>query len=158
LKAAMLMLAGSVASRAPVKTAAFSAIVGLGKSVPLAGVLFLLGSMGLAGIPPTNGFVSKFALFNSGIQAQEYLPLALLALASIITVIYTTRAFQKIWWEPLPESVHPKKYGDRLIAPTILISLCLVLGLWGEPLLQLASATVDWMGLPAEYIQAVLGG
>ena len=158
LKAAMLMLAGSVASRAPVKTAAFSAITGLGKTVPLAGVLFLLGSMGLAGIPPTNGFVSKLALFNSGIQAQAYLPLALLALASIITVVYTARAFQKIWWEPLPEEIHPKKYGDRLIAPTILISLCLVLGLWGEPLLQLASATVDWIELPAEYIQAVLGG
>jgi multicomponent Na+:H+ antiporter subunit D len=158
LKAAMLMLAGSVASRAPVKTAAFSAITGLGKTVPLAGVLFLLGSMGLAGIPPTNGFISKLALFNSGIQAQAYLPLGLLALASIITVVYTSRAFQKIWWEPLPESVHPKKYGDRLIAPVILISLCLLLGLWGEPLLQLAAATVDWMGQPAEYIHAVLGG
>jgi multicomponent Na+:H+ antiporter subunit D len=158
LKAAMLMLAGSVASRAPVKTAAFSAITGLGKTVPLAGVLFLLGSMGLAGIPPTNGFVSKLALFNSGIQAQAYLPLGLLALASIITIVYTSRAFQKIWWEPLPESVHPKKYGDRLIAPVILISLCLMLGLWGEPLLQLAAATVDWMGQPAEYILAVLGG
>ena len=158
LKAAMLMLAGSVASRAPVKTAAFSAITGLGKTVPLAGVLFLLGSMGLAGIPPTNGFISKLALFNSGIQAQAYLPLGLLALASIITVVYTSRAFQKIWWEPLPESVHPKKYGDRLIAPVILISLCLLLGLWGDPLLQLAAATVDWMGQPAEYIHAVLGG
>jgi multicomponent Na+:H+ antiporter subunit D len=158
LKAAMLMLAGSVASRAPVKTAAFSAITGLGKTVPLAGILFLLGSMGLAGIPPTNGFISKLALFNSGIQAQAYLPLGLLALASIITVVYTSRAFQKIWWEPLPESVHPKKYGDRLIAPVILISLCLLLGVWGEPLLQLAAATVDWMGQPAEYIRAVLGG
>jgi multicomponent Na+:H+ antiporter subunit D len=158
LKAAMLMLAGSVASRAPVKTAAFSAITGLGKTVPLAGVLFLLGSMGLAGIPPTNGFISKLALFNSGIQAQAYLPLGLLALASIITVVYTSRAFQKIWWEPLPDSVHPKKYGDRLIAPVILISLCLLLGLWGEPLLQLAAATVEWMGQPAEYIRAVLGG
>jgi hypothetical protein len=37
LKAAMLMLAGSVASRAPVKTAAFSAITGLGKTVPWPG-------------------------------------------------------------------------------------------------------------------------
>ena len=158
LKAAMLMLAGSVASRAPVKTAAFSAIVGLGKTVPQAGVLFLLGSMGLAGIPPMNGFVSKLTLFYSGLQAQSYLPLALLAVASIITVVYTARAFQRIWWEPLPENVHPKKYGDRLIAPAILIGLCLLLGLWGEPLLQLAQATVEWMGMPAAYIQAVLGG
>jgi multicomponent Na+:H+ antiporter subunit D len=158
LKSAMLMLAGSVASRAPIKTAAFTAIRGLGKTVPFAGVLFLLGGMGLAGIPPMNGFVSKFMVFQSGIEAEEYIPLALLALASIITLVYTTRAFQTIWWDPLPGDVIPKKYGDSLIAPALLISLCVILGLWGEPLLQLAQANAAWMSNPDLYIQAVIGG
>lgn len=47
-KAALLMLAGSVASRAPVKTAKFAAITGLGRAMPLGGALFLLGGMALA--------------------------------------------------------------------------------------------------------------
>jgi multicomponent Na+:H+ antiporter subunit D len=158
LKAAMLMLAGTVASRAPVKTAAFEAITGLGKAVPFAGVLFLLGSLGLAGIPPMNGFVSKLVLFRSGIEAREFLPLGLLALASIITLVYTIRALQRIWFTPLPEGVKPKSYGDRPIAPAILIALCVLLGVWGEPLLQLAEANAAWMLTPALYIQAVLGG
>ena len=49
----MLMLAGYVASRASVKSAAFDIVAGVGKSLPLAGALFLIGSLGLAGIPPT---------------------------------------------------------------------------------------------------------
>jgi multicomponent Na+:H+ antiporter subunit D len=158
LKSAMLMLAGTVSSRAPVKTAAFTAIQGLGTTVPFAGVLFILGGMGLAGLPPMNGFISKFMVFQSGIEAKEYLPLALLGLASIITLVYTTRAFQQIWWDPLPPEVVPKKYGDSMLAPALLISLCVILGLWGEPLLQLAQANADWMLNPGLYIQAVSGG
>ena len=64
IKAAMLMLAGAVASRAPVKSAAFANITGVGKSLPFMGALFLVGGLALAGIPPTNGFISKMALFQ----------------------------------------------------------------------------------------------
>jgi len=158
LKAAMLMLAGSVASRAPVKTAAFSAITGLGKAMPYAGVLFLLGGMGLAGIPPLNGFISKLALFRSGLDAETFDSLLVIGVASIITVVYVARAFQRIWWQPAVEDVKPKPRGDRLIAPALLIGLCIALGVWAEPLLQLAEATARWLGTPSLYIRAVLGG
>ncbi|MBE0409592.1 MAG: hypothetical protein IBX69_07660 [Anaerolineales bacterium] len=158
LKAAMLMLAGTVSSRAPTKTAAFTAITGLGKVVPVSGWLFLLGGMGLAGIPPMNGFISKLILIRSGIEIEEYLPLILLLVGSIITLVYVIRAYQKIWWVQLPEQVKPKPYGDMFLAPAILIGLSLLLGIWSEPLLQLAEATVSSMNIPANYILAVLGG
>ncbi len=158
LKSAMLMLAGNVASRAPIKTAAFDVIGGLGKTLPQAGALFLLGGMGLAGLPPMNGFLSKYLLFNSGLSAQEFGSLALVAGGSVFTLIYVARAFQKIWWTPPAEGVKAKPYGDRLIAPALLIGLALLLGLWGEPLLKVSQAVVEWIGTPAAYIRAVLGG
>lgn len=158
LKSAMLMLAGNVASRASIKSAAFNVIGGLGKALPLAGVLFLLGGMGLAGLPPMNGFLSKYLLFNSGLNAQEYGSLALAAGGSVFTLIYVARAFQKIWWEPPAEGVKAKPYGDRLIAPAILIGLGLLIGVWGEPLLKVSAAVVEWIGTPSAYISAVLGG
>jgi multicomponent Na+:H+ antiporter subunit D len=158
IKAALLMLAGAVASRAPVKTAAFDVVTGLGKYMPLAGLLFFVGGLALMGIPPTNGFVSKMMLFGSGIEAGQFAMLAALGLASILTLIYVVRAFQRIWWQPPAEGVKAKPGGDRLLAPALLIVAVLVLGLWPEPLVGLAEATADWLGDPKAYIAAVLGG
>ena len=160
IKAAMLMLAGQVASRAPVKTAAFEVVTGLGKAMPATGALFFVGGLALAGIPPTNGFISKMTLFQSGIEAEQWLSLALIGMASILTLIYVTRAFMRIWWQPAAEGslAQVKPDGDRLLAPALLIACVLILGLWAEPLVSLATAVSQWLGDPAAYAAAVLGG
>jgi multicomponent Na+:H+ antiporter subunit D len=169
VKAAMLMLAGVVASRAPIKTASFEVVQGLGKHMPGAGALFLVGGLALAGIPPTNGFISKMTLFQSGIQAEQWWSLMLLGFASIFTLIYVVRSFMRIWWQPVvgfsygsttydAAEIKAKPGGDRLIAPALLIASALLLGLWPTPLVNLATAVSQWLGNPAAYIAAVLGG
>jgi len=157
IKAAMLMLAGVVASRAPVKSASFAVVQGVGKSMPAAGALFLIGGLALAGIPPTNGFISKMTLFQSGIQAGQWWSLALLGFASILTLIYVMRAFMRIWWQPAAEGARAKPEGDRLLAPALLIAGVLLLGLWPAPLIDLAMAVSRWLADPALYVAAVLG-
>jgi multicomponent Na+:H+ antiporter subunit D len=126
--------------------------------MPAAGALFFVGGLALAGIPPTNGFISKMTLFQSGIQAEQWVALALIGFASIFTLIYVTRAFMRIWWQPAAEGAKAKPSGDRLIAPALLIAGVLVLGLWAEPLVTLATAVSQWLGDPAAYIAAVIGG
>ena len=158
IKAALLMLAGAIASRAPVKTAAFDVVTGLGRYMPLAGVLFFVGGLALMGIPPTNGFVSKMMLFSSGIEAGHFTMLAAVASVSILTLVYVVRAFQRIWWQPPAEGVKAKPGGDRLLAPALLIAAVLLLGLWPEPLVRLAEATASWLADPGAYVAAVLGG
>ena len=158
VKAAMLMLAGYVASRAPIKSAAFNIVTGVGKSIPAAGALFLIGSLSLSGIPPTNGFISKLLLFHSGIDAAEFGALLLMGLGSLLTLVYTMRAFQRIWWQAPSENARIKPTGDRLLAPVLLIALVLILGLWAEPLVQVARDTSFWLNNPDMYIRAVLGG
>ena len=154
IKAAMLMMAGAMASRAAVKSAAFDVVVGVGKYHPFAGALFLLGAMALAGIPPLNGFISKLMIFQSGVESANYLPLAVIGVASIVTVTYVIRAFIRIWFEPNPET-KPKE-GDRLIAPALLIALSLALGIWAEPLVAYAQSTALWMGEPLSYMMTVM--
>jgi multicomponent Na+:H+ antiporter subunit D len=156
IKAAMLMLAGSVASRSKVKSAAFEVVTGVGKSMPYAGVLFFIGSLALAGIPPTNGFINKYLIFESGIFSEAFLVIILLAFGGILTLIYTMRAFQKIWWYPLPDADQLKAYGDRLVAPSLLILLVVALGLWAQPLIQFSQVTSAWLLDPQNYIQSVL--
>jgi multicomponent Na+:H+ antiporter subunit D len=156
IKAAMLMLAGAMASRAAVKSASFDVIVGVGKYHPFAGFLFLLGGMALAGIPPLNGFISKLMIFQSGVESAQYLPLAIIGVAGIVTVVYVIRAFTRVWFEPNAEA--KPKQGDQLLAPTLLIVLALILGVWSEPLVSIAQATAAWMLEPGAYIAAILGG
>jgi multicomponent Na+:H+ antiporter subunit D len=167
IKAAMLMLAGYIASRATIKSAAFDIVTGAGKSLPAAGLLFFIGSLALAGIPPTNGFVSKMTLFTSGLDAERFWSLLLIGITSIFTLIYTIRAFQRIWWlqpispaETIGASNKPaaKKKGDQLLAPALLVLLILILGIYAEPLVAAAQQTTAWLADPAVYIQAVLGG
>jgi multicomponent Na+:H+ antiporter subunit D len=158
IKAALLMLAGAVASRAPVKTAAFDVVSGLGRYMPLAGLLFFAGGLALVGIPPTNGFISKMMIFRSGIEAGQWATLAAVGLVSILTLVYVVRAFQRIWWQLPAEGTVAKPGGDRLLAPALLIAAVLLLGLWPEPLVRLAEATATWLGDPEAYIRAVLGG
>ncbi len=154
VKAAMLMLAGAMASRAAVKSASFSVVVGVGKYHPSAGILFLLGGMALAGIPPLNGFTSKLMIFWSGVASANYLPLALIGVASIVTLTYVIRAFMKIWFETNPEA--KPKAGDNLLAPALLIGLSLVLGIWAEPLVALAQSAAAWLLEPLKYIAMVV--
>ncbi len=157
IKAAMLMLAGFVASRASIKSAAFDVVTGVGRPLPAAGLLFFIGSLALAGIPPTSGFVSKLLLFSSGIEAAAFWPLLILGLFSILTLVYTMRAFMRIWWQDPAEGISTKPTGDHLLAPILLIGLILVLGIWASPLVEAAQAVSAWVADPAAYVTAVLG-
>jgi formate hydrogenlyase subunit 3/multisubunit Na+/H+ antiporter MnhD subunit len=84
--------------------------------------------------------------------------LLVIGLASILTMIYTIRAFQRIWWQQSSDGEKIKPAGDSLIAPVLLVGLILFLGIWANPLVQLAQDTSAWLADPAAYIQAVLGG
>lgn len=158
IKAAMLMLAGFIASRASIKSAAFEVVTGVGRPLPAAGLLFFMGSLALAGIPPTGGFVSKLLLFSSGIDAEAFWSLLVIGVFSILTLVYTMRAFMRIWWQAPNEGIHTKAHGDHLLAPALLILLILILGIWASPLVETAQAAARWIADPSGYVTAVLGG
>jgi multicomponent Na+:H+ antiporter subunit D len=157
-KSAMLMLAGYVASRASIKSAAFEVVTGVGKPLPLSGALFFIGGLSLAGIPPTNGFISKMLVFKSGLEAQALWAMLLIGLASAFTLFYTIRAFMCIWWQTPQEGISTKPSGDKLYAPMVLVLMILLLGIYADPLLVLTRETVRTLGNPSIYIHAVLGG
>lgn len=159
IKSAMLMLAGYMASRAHVKSASFDVVQGLGKYAPFAGLLFFVGAMALAGIPPTNGFVSKLALFSSGAALNSdsgWLLLALIGVPSMITLVYAMRAYMRIWWQPRMHDEKVKSYGDSLLAPACLVTLCLAFGLYAEPMLQVTKQAAEWIQQPTQYVAAVM--
>ncbi|MBE0607606.1 MAG: monovalent cation/H+ antiporter subunit D family protein [Deltaproteobacteria bacterium] len=72
---------------------------GIGRVMPWTMGAFTLAAIGLAGIPPINGFVSKWQLGLGSLQAGELLPLAVLVLSGLLNAGYFApvifRAFLK---------------------------------------------------------------
>ncbi len=159
IKSALLMLFGVVSSRTQTKSARLSEVAGVGKSLPaFVGLLYLLGGMALAGIPPMNGFISKLALVQSGVDAQMWLTLGLAVGAGILTLMYMTRTWQLVFQRNPDESTVPlKSYNDSPLAPALLISLCVLLGLFASPLAELATMAAEQILDAPVYIEAVLG-
>lgn len=158
IKSALLMLMGVVASYTKIKTADFVHVHGLGtKLPPLLGWLVLLGGLSLAGVPPLNGFISKLALIQGGVDNGDWVNLIIVVAAGILTLMYMIRAWQEIFQQvPLPSTTETKPAGDSMIAPFLLITICLLLGtIFAEPLLQLISETVRQMMDPQIYIAGV---
>ncbi len=64
---------------------------GIAKKMPIAMFAFLVASLAMVGIPLTCGFVSKYALITSAIEANTFLSLVgivALVISSLLTLIY----------------------------------------------------------------------
>jgi len=158
IKSSLLMLTGTISSRTSAKTSRLSEIGGVGNTLGFTSGLYFLGGLALAGVPPLNGFISKVTLIQSGIGLEEWLTVGLVVGAGVITLMYMTRTWQLIFRQERAETVQLKPRGDSVLAPALLIGLCLVLGLFASPLIQVALRAVEQMGDPSLYIRAVLGG
>lgn len=157
IKSALLMVMGLVSSRTVEKTAGFDKINGIGKKIPaLIGVLWFVGGMGLAGIPPLNGFISKLTLVQSGIDVQNWLPLGLAIGAGILSMLYVMRTWQSVFqMAPTEHTAAVKTEGDSPLAPLMLIGVCLFLGLNAQPLVEITRLIIVELGDPQIYINAV---
>ncbi len=160
IKSSLLMLTGVVSSRNKKKTAKLTEIGGVGRSMRVVALLYFTGGLALAGVPPLNGFISKLALVRGGIDAAGWISLGLVVAAGTITLLYMTRTWSLMFQQNPDENTAPLKapgMGDSVLAPALLISMCVLLGLYAQPLIELAEMTVDQLQQPQIYIEAVLG-
>ncbi len=159
IKSSLLMITGVVASRTSTKTAVLREIGGVGHQMAFTSGLYFLGGLALAGVPPLNGFISKLSLIQGGVGAESWLVLGLAVGAGVITLLYMVRTWQLIFQRtPDEDTVSLKSYGDSSLAPTLLIVLCVALGLYAAPLVDVAARAVAQLGDSQIYIRAVLGG
>jgi multicomponent Na+:H+ antiporter subunit D len=163
IKSGMLMLTGALASRVHGHSSDLKDLEGAGRGFTLISILYLIGGLSLAGVPPFNGFISKLGLVRSGVDAESWPILGLVIAGGILTLIYITRTWQWIFQRtPRPHDDKPQeeedyqKGPDSLLAPALLISFCIVLGVFATPLIELAEATAAQIRQPAVYTCAVL--
>lgn len=159
IKSALLMIMGLVASQNHEHSVDFKDINGIGhKLPPIIGMLWFVGGMSLSGLPPLNGFISKFAIVRSGIVLGEWLPLGLAVASGALTMLYMFRTWQHVFQtkgEVKLHLLHSDEKGDGVLAPLFLITICVLLGLYARPLIFLAEQTAAQISDPSIYIEAV---
>ncbi len=132
---------------------------GIGRSVPVTAAAFLIGALGVAGIPGLNGFASKFLIYLSLWEVSPALTAAAV-IVSAVTLAYYLKVFSCIFLGPPNKEIRIRKKTPKLLlAPIVALAFLSVLfGVWPD----LAMAFIK----PAEiallnlnnYIDVVLAG
>lgn len=122
---------------------------GLIREMPQTALLFLAGILGIAGMPPLNGFVSKFLVYSGFIEsfrtqqvtisALLILCTAILAMAGGVSILAFTKSFGTVFLgTPHKNSVRPS--GDVALMMRLplyfIAALMLLIGLFPELVLQ----------------------
>jgi len=140
----------------------FSALGGLASPRPILAGSFFLGAIALIGIPPLTGFFGKLLVFESAGEALNAgVPLAELALGAalagaVLTIIYMSRAWNRVFWG---SPADPVTHAYR---PTVLVAivagfslLVVVLGVGFDPVYRLAETAAHAAADHTGYVEAV---
>ncbi|MGM0593727.1 MAG: complex I subunit 5 family protein, partial [Pseudomonadota bacterium] len=150
MKITLFFCAGNLAETLGVHT--ISEMDGVGRRMPLTMFAFTLGALGMIGLPPMAGFVSKWYLGLGAMEAGQGGWVAVLALSSVLNAAYFLPLLHRVWLRaPSAEAQRPSRFASRhetslaLLLPTLFVALAALLtGLFAG----LASSPLGW----AEFI------
>jgi formate hydrogenlyase subunit 3/multisubunit Na+/H+ antiporter MnhD subunit len=113
---------------------------GLARAMPLTATGFIIGSLAISGVPPLNGFVSKWMVYQGVLEGGSYLMPVLLAaavLGSALTLASFVKAMHSVFFGERDAALAGKDVREaswNMLLPLGLLSgLCIVLGLAGGP-------------------------
>lgn len=70
---------------------------GAAGKMPVTGAGFLVGVMGLSGVPFMSGFFSKDMILAGALASHQYAALAIAGLGAVVTVVYSWSAYLKVF-------------------------------------------------------------
>lgn len=129
--------------------------------MPLLAASYLLCALTVAGLPPTAGFVAKYALVRAGIAQGSTLAIIAVVcalLASLITLYALLSVWRDFFWGKADKTqpIHP--VPDAQQAPAYVASALVAgLSLFAGPLFTHAEATTRELRDQQHYIRSILG-
>jgi len=119
---------------------------------PLTAAAFLVGTLSVAGVPPSAGFFGKAALFDASVGAGSTTAVVLLFLGGALSFVYLFQIYQHDRWRPREERERemPRDAagaGQRTVALSLAV-VVLALGLWPEPLLAVGDQAAQDLAGP----------
>lgn len=131
-----------------------SELDGIGRQMPVTMGAFAVGAMGLVGIPPINGFISKWYLGLGSLEAHEIFFLFVLLVSSLLNVAYFFPIIYNSFFK-LEKSSFKNKIDEA--SPAILLPI-VVTALFSIFYGIFPDAFTHFYGLSRIVVRAVLGG
>jgi multicomponent Na+:H+ antiporter subunit D len=124
------------------------------KSTPLL-ICVGIGLLSLSGIPPLNGFVSKWLILMASWEVSPILTVIAIV-ASAITLAYSFKIFSSVFLSPNRMEV---KIPKTLLVPVVILTiLCVLIGVFPQLGLNFVEPAANALLNQNQYITAVLGG
>jgi len=131
MKITMFFCAGNVAETLHVHK--ISELKGVGRRMPLTMASFTVAALGMIGVPPLAGFISKWHLGLGAIESGNHWVLAVLAVSSLLNAAYFLPILRTVWFDkpdgPWKEMLPRGKFetGWWLMAPPLITALLTIL-------------------------------
>jgi NADH-quinone oxidoreductase subunit N len=121
---------------------------GLGKRAPLLSVAFAIFLVSLTGLPPTAGFIGKWMIFLSLINAKMIGIAVIGVLNSVVSLYYYVRIIRNMFLREGQPAEEPMKFplAQNILLMSLLIPT-LYFGLFFNELIQFAQFSVQMFGI-----------
>lgn len=155
-KSLLFLCAGAVVYR--VGTSKLEELGGLGSQMPITAIIFMIGALALAGIPPFNGFASKWMIYLTGIQAGFPILTVVAVIISALTLAYLLKAFSMVFLGTTPKNVSKlKEAPSSMIFPmAVLAALCVIFGILPEMGISITDSAQKVLLNHSHYVKEVL--
>jgi formate hydrogenlyase subunit 3/multisubunit Na+/H+ antiporter MnhD subunit len=149
-KSCLFLSAGSVEYRT--KTTELDKLGGLGSKMPLTMFCFIVAAFAISGVPPFNGFYSKWMVYQGIIELNKETHLWVIFLiaamfGSVLTLASFLKMIHSLFLGETPkefDKVREVRFG--MITPTLILALlCIIFGIFAE---QIPLARLIYPSLP----------
>lgn len=134
MKITLFFCAGNLAETLGIHR--ISEMAGVGRRMPWTMTAFTLGALGMIGVPPLAGFISKWYLGNGAVLAGDPWVLVILALSSVLNAAYFLPILYIAWFKPQknpwPEEISHGRFETSwmlLLPPLVTAAMVLAAGL-----------------------------
>ena len=97
---------------------------------PVSGAAFIVGALGIIGVPPTFGFAGRWRLYLAGAEYGGGALVLAMALATGVALLYYARAIHRVWLGAVAEVAPPREPRLASIALSILMIAVVMFGVF----------------------------
>ena len=129
-----------------------SKLGGLSRKIPIVAFCFIVGALAIGGLPPFNGFMSKFTIFLAIGEERIYWAMVISVITGVLTLACLVWAAYRVFWRQMPASEEGEETIEIRPVPfsiyfsiVVLALACIVIGIYPQilfPILDKATKAV----------------